>query len=411
MDARTTAEAAQPLPTQPGEERRLQGKGLALVMVGLALVYFLAALDQTVVATALPPIVGELHGFSSYAWVGTAYLLTMTTMIPLVGKLSDQFGRKWLLVAGIVLFLWGSILAGLAQTMLQLILFRGFQGLGAGALTALASTLLGDLFSPAERGRWQGLFIAIGTIAAIVGPLTGGAITEHTSWRWIFYLNLPLGIVALACIAIWLPASISARATRVQGWAGLRRLDLPGSLTAAAATVCLLLGLSWGGETYPWASVQVIGLLVAAALLFAFFFLVERWAAEPLLPLSLLHNGIFTNALCLAFAYGFIFFGILYYSPLFIQAVLGQTSLSSSAALTPLLLGVTVGSISGGLLVSRLGRYRIVSLAGALILLAGAALLATLGMASALWSVILTTVVIGVGGACCPTCSCSQLRM
>ncbi|MBX5458481.1 MAG: MFS transporter, partial [Thermogemmatispora sp.] len=182
----------------------------------LALVSFLAALDQTIVATALPTIVGELHGFSSYAWVGTAYLLTMTTMIPLVGKLSDQFGRKWLLLVGIVLFLLGAALAGLIHCHR-------------------------DDRDDSWTADWR-------------------AITEHTSWRWIFYLNLLLGMVALACIAIWLPASISVRATRVWGRAGLWRLDLPGSLTAAAATVCLLLGLSWGGETYPWASVQVVGL-------------------------------------------------------------------------------------------------------------------------------------------------------
>ncbi|WP_376796998.1 MDR family MFS transporter [Thermogemmatispora sp.] len=397
METRTSGTTAQGSSSQIGGDRLLRGWNLAIVILALALLYFLAALDQTIVATALPTIVGDLHGFSSYAWVGTAYLLTMTTMLPIVGKLSDQFGRKWFLLIGIVLFLFGSALAGLAQTMNQLILFRGLQGLGAGFLTALMSTLLGDIFSPAERGRWQGVFIAIGTLAAIIGPLLGGALTEHASWRWIFYLNLPLGLLALVLVTFRLPATISPRSGRSSGGTVLQRLDLAGSLSAAAATTCLLLGLTWGGETYPWTSIQIVGLLTASGLLYAAFLLIERRAAEPILPLELLGNQVFAVALALAFTYGFILFGILFYSPLFIQIVLAQTSLSSSAALTPLLLGVTIGSITGGVLVTRLRRYRLICIAGSLILLAGTALLATLGEASALLSVVLTTVVIGAG--------------
>src|SRR5215472_9498345 len=223
--------------TPVSEYRPLRGRSLVAVMVSLGLGFFLAALDQTIVATALPTIVGELHGFSSYAWVATAYLLTITTVIPIVGKLSDLFGRKWFLVTGIVLFLLGSALSGASQTMTQLIFFRGFQGIGAGCLASLVSTLLGDIFPPAQRGRWQGLFVGIAAIAAIVGPLVGGLITEHTTWRWVFYINLPFGMLALGAIIAWLPASISVRSSHFRGRAAVRRIDVAGALSAAAATI------------------------------------------------------------------------------------------------------------------------------------------------------------------------------
>ncbi len=377
--------------------RPLRGWSLVAILVGLGLGLFLAALDQTIVATALPTIVGELHGFSRYAWVATAYLLTIATVIPIVGKLSDQFGRKWFLVIGIVLFLLGSALCGRSQTMTQLIFFRGFQGIGAGCLTPLVSTLLGDIFPPAERGRWQGMFVGIAAIASIVGPLVGGLITDHTTWRWIFYINLPLGILTLIAIITWLPASISVRSSRFRGWAAIRRIDVAGALSAAAAGICLLLGLTWGGTTYPWASVQVMGLLIAAGLLYAVFFFIERKVSEPLLPLDLLGNQIFASGSLLALTYGFVSFGVIFYSPLFIQAGLGQASISSTAALTPLLLGVTGGALVAGWLVAKFKRYQIFTIMGALILLGGAVLLTTLGTATALFTVTITTIVMDVG--------------
>src|SRR5215469_3711110 len=314
--------------TPVSEYRPLRGRSLVAVMVSLGLGFFLAALDQTIVATALPTIVGDLQGWSLYAWVATAYLLAIATVIPIVGKLSDQFGRKWFLVMGIVLFLLGSALCGTSQTMTQLIFFRGFQGIGAGCLTPLVSTLLGDIFPPAERGRWQGVFVGIAAIASIVGPLVGGLITDHTTWRWIFYINLLPGILALMAIIAWLPASISIRSSRSRGWAAIRHIDAAGALSATAATICLLLGLTWGGTTYPWASVQVVGLLIAAGLLYIVFFLVERKVSEPILPLDLLRNQIFAVGSLLALTFGFASFGIIFYSPLFIQAVLGQASIS-----------------------------------------------------------------------------------
>ena len=366
-------------------------------MIGLFLSFFLAALDQTIVATALPKIVGELHGFSLYAWVATAYLLATATVIPIVGKLSDQFGRKWFLVGGIVLFLAGSALSGTSQTITQLILFRGLQGIGAGCVTPLVSTLLGDIFSPLERGRWQGVFVGLAAIAAIIGPLVGGLITDHTTWRWIFYVNLPIGVLALLAIIAWLPASISLRSSRLRGWAAIRRIDVPGALSAAAATICLLLGLSWGGGTYPWASAQVIGVLAAAVVLYTTFFIIERKVSEPILPLDLLRNQVFAAGSLLALAFGFVFLGIVFYLPLFIQAVLGQTSTSSAAALTPLLLAVTGGALLTGWLVSKIGRYQLLSVIGAVILTGGTVLLTTLGTMTALGFVTITMIVMGVG--------------
>jgi multidrug resistance protein len=245
--------------TPPESSRtRLHGWGLATVLIGMFLSFFLAALDQTIVATALPKIVGELHGFNLYAWVATAYLLATATVIPIVGKLSDQFGRKWFLVGGIVLFLVGSALSGTSQTITQLIFFRSLQGIGAGCVTPLVSTLLGDIFSPVERGRWQGVFVAVGAVASIVGPLVGGLITDHTTWRWIFYVNLPIGVMELVVIIAWLPESISLRSSRFHGWAAIRRIDVLGALFAATATMCLLLGLSWGGNIYPWNSASLL---------------------------------------------------------------------------------------------------------------------------------------------------------
>src|SRR3984893_15714049 len=268
--------------------RRLRGVALFSVLAALMLTLLLEALDQTVVGTALPRIIGLLQGFDRYTWAGTAYSLASVIMIPTVGKLSDQFGRKWFLIAGTTIFLVGSALAGASQTMNELIAFRALQGLGAGIGIALVFTVVGDIFSPAERAKWQGIFGVVYGVSNLLGPTLGGWLTDHgpllgslvtdtTRWLLVFYVNLPLGILALVALLVYLPYNISIRNTRYTGWAAVRRIDFVGAILAAAATICLLLGLTWGGnQTYDWSSVQVISVLIASAVLYIVFFIAER---------------------------------------------------------------------------------------------------------------------------------------
>ena len=384
--------------TSPGSVSvRLHGWPLAAVLISLMLTLLLAALDQTIVSTALPKIIGELQGFDRYTWVVTAYLLAETTVIPIIGKLSDQFGRKWFLIAGVVIFLIGSALSGASRTMNQLIIFRGLQGVGAGFLFALIFTLIGDIFSPAERARWQGLFSAVFALASVVGPTLGGWITDNTTWRWVFYVNLPLGLIALVMLFFRLPNTISARSTHYTGWAAIRRIDVAGAVAAAGATVCLLLGLSWGGQTYPWNSAQVIGTLAGSVLLYVAFFFIERSVAEPILPLDLFKNQIFATGALISLIVSMAFFAVVIYLPLFIQIVLGQSATSSGAAITPLTVTMALGSTVVGQIIYKVGRYQVISILGTLILTAGVFLLTRLSDVSALGTVTLFMVVVGLG--------------
>jgi EmrB/QacA subfamily drug resistance transporter len=376
---------------------RLNGWALAGVVIGLLLALALSALDATVVGTALPRIVGDLHGLDRYAWVVTAYLLTSTTVVPIVGKLSDQFGRKAFLLAGIALFLLGSALAGTSQTMTQLILFRGLQGLGAGFLQTTAFTLVADLFPPAERGKWQGLFVGVLALALIAGPVIGGAITDHASWHWVFYVNLPVGALALFLLVLWLPPAISVRSTPYRGWAAVRRVDFLGALTGAAATACLLLGLTWGGAIYSWNSARVIGIFSAAGVLYLAFLVAERFAKEPLLPLDLFRNRVFAASGFLSLAGGMVFYAVLFYLPLFVQGVLGQTATTSGASLTPLFIPVAVSAVLGGQVIDRLGRYQFLAMSGALILVLGIFTIVRMDATTTLGSVTLSMIVIGLG--------------
>lgn len=381
----------------PGDALRPRSWTLTLIVAGLLLALTLSSLDATIVGTALPTIVGDLHGFDQYSWVVTAYLLTSTTVVPIVGKLSDQFGRKGFLLAGIALFLLGSALAGTSHTMTRLILFRGLQGLGAGFMQTLAFTLVADLFPPAERARWQGVFVSVLSLALIVGPALGGAITDHTTWRWVFYVNLPIGVLALLVLTAWLPATLSVRSSAYRGWAAVRRIDFPGVLTAAAATICLLLALTWGGTTYSWGSAQVVGLLIAAGVLYLVFLLAERVVREPLLPLALFRNQVFATSALLALAGGMVIYAMIFYLPLFLQGVLGQTATNSGASFAPLFLPVAISAILGGQVITKLGRYHVLAVIGALILLVGLFLLTRMDPTTALWTITLAMIVVGLG--------------
>ena len=362
------------------------------------LTMLLAALDQTIVSTALPKILDELHGYNRYTWVVTAYLLAETTVIPIIGKLSDQFGRKWFLVAGVAIFLVGSVLSGTSNSMTQLILFRGIQGIGAGFIFALVFTLIGDIFTPAERARWQGLFSGVFALASVIGPSLGGWITDNTTWRWVFYVNMPVGVLALGLLIFVLPNNLSLRSSAYRGKAAIRRIDFAGSISAAAATVCLLLGLTWGGVTYAWTSKHVIGILAAAAVFFVAFFVIERrFAVEPILPLDLFKNRVFAAGALLSLTVGMALFAVVIYLPLFIQAVLGQTATNSGAVITPLTLTLAIGAAVVGQVIYKLGRYQIISIIGGFVLAIGVFLLIQMGPNVALGQVTINMIVVGIG--------------
>jgi len=389
--------------------RRLHGFALFSVLTALMLTLLLEALDQTVVGTALPKIIGTLQGFDRYTWAITAYTLASMTMIPIVGKLSDQFGRKWFLIVGTAIFLLGSALSGASQTMNQFIAFRALQGLGAGIGIALAFVLVADIFPPAERVRWQSLFGVVFGFASLVGPTLGGWLTDHgplvgtlvtetTRWRWVFYLNLPLGIIVLAALLIYLPANISTRTSHYTGWAAIRRIDFLGACLSAVATICLLLGLTWGSSTtYEWSSSQVIGVLAAAAILFGAFLLAERVAVEPILPLDLFRNQVFAVASLLSLLQLMVLVGLIVYLPLFLQGVLGVSATSAGAVITPLTVSSVIGAALAGFAITVLKRYRLITILSALIMTAGVFLLTRMTPSTSLLEAIIFMVIAGIG--------------
>ncbi|MEU9338678.1 MDR family MFS transporter [Streptomyces sp. NPDC048290] len=327
-----------------------------LVSIGaLLLGMLLAALDQTIVSTALPTIVSDLGGLDHLSWVVTAYLLASTAATPLWGKLGDQYGRKRLFQIAIVIFLIGSALCGLARNMPMLIGFRALQGLGGGGLMVLSMAIVGDLVSPRERGRYQGLFGAVFGASSVLGPLLGGVFTEHLSWRWVFYINLPIGIVALIVIAtvLHLPRK---RQKHV--------IDYLGTFLIAVVAVCLVLVASLGGTTWPWGSPQIIGLAVAGVLLAVVFVAVERRAAEPVLPPKLFRIRTFTLAAVISFIVGFAMFGAMTYLPTFLQVVQGVTPTLSGVHLLPMVVGLLLASTASGQIVSRTGRWKVFPVAG-----------------------------------------------
>jgi EmrB/QacA subfamily drug resistance transporter len=388
---------------------RIRGVALVSVLAALMLTLLLEALDQTIVGTALPSIVGSFQGFDRYSWVVTAYLLASTTMIPVVSKLSDQFGRKWFLITGVVIFLAGSMLSGMAQSMDQLIAFRALQGIGAGTGIALVFTAVGDVFTPAERARWQGIFSGVYGFSSVVGPTLGGWLTDHgpllgnlvtetTRWRWIFYINLPVGILALLALIIYLPARLSQPSNTYRGWAALKRVDFLGALLASTATVCLLLGLSWGSDqTYAWSSAQVIGTLVAAGLLYILFFVAERFAIEPLLPLHLFRGQVFSASAALAFFMGMVLLPAVIYLPLFLQGVLGESATNSGLVLTPLTISMVIGAAVSGFLIGRLGRYHFQTMLAVVILAVGIFFLGRMDATTTYLQASLFMVLAGIG--------------
>ncbi|MBV2353751.1 MFS transporter [Streptomyces sp. J2-1] len=341
--------------------------GNVLVSIGaLLLGLLLAALDQTIVSTALPTIVSDLGGLEHLSWVVTAYLLASTAATPLWGKLGDQYGRKKLYQAAIVIFLIGSALCGMARSMPELIGFRALQGLGGGGLIVLSMAIVGDIVTPRERGRYQGLFGAVFGATSVLGPLLGGLFTEHLSWRWVFYVNLPLGIVALVVIAT---------ALRIPRRSARHVIDYLGTALIAAVATCLVLVASLGGTTWGWGSPQIIGLAVVGVLLAVAFVAVERRAAEPVLPLKLFRVRTFTLAAVISFIVGFAMFGAMTYLPTFLQIVHGVSPTMSGVHMLPMVVGLLLSSTISGQIVSRTGRWKVFPVAGTAVTAIGLLLL------------------------------------
>ena len=363
-------------------------------MAGVLLVMLLASLDQTIVDTAMPHIITDLQGFNLYTWVTTAYLLTSTVMVPIYGKLSDIFGRKPIFLIGVVLFLLGSAASGAAQTMVQLVAFRAFQGLGAAALMPIAIAVVGDLFTARERGKWQGVTGSVFALSAVLGPTLGGWITDNASWRWVFYVNVPVGIVALLVLIFLMPTLKSRRV-------GKAIIDYPGAILLATGTVPLLLGFTWAGSTYPWLSVQTISLFVGAVILIAIFIIYEAYLEkrdrQPIIDPSMFKNRIFSISVLITMITSMGMFGSAIFLPLFAQGVLGFSATESGLRLVPLMGGLLFSSIIAGLLVSRFGKYKWIAFVGMTITIVGGYLFTRLDIHSTNIELILDMIVFGLG--------------
>jgi EmrB/QacA subfamily drug resistance transporter len=369
-------------------QERLTGRALWTVFGALMLGMFLAALDQTIVSTALPTIVGDLGGLNHFSWVVTSYLLASTVSTPLYGKLGDMMGRKPVFLAAILIFLAGSVLAGLSQTMAQLIGFRALQGIGAGGLLVGAQAIIADIVPPRQRGRYMGLIGSVFAVASVAGPLLGGFLVETFSWRWVFYVNVPIG--AFAVVVVVTRLHLHTPTIR-------HRIDYLGAGLLAGGVSALILVTTWGGSEYAWGSATIVGLAAVGIALLVLFVWRETKAEEPILPLSLFRSSVFSIANSMGFTIGMTLFGAIIFIPLYLQLVYGASPTSSGLRLLPLMAGLLVAAILSGRWISRVGRYRMFPIAGTATLVVGMFLLSRLTVATAPWVASVYMLVVGVG--------------
>jgi len=365
-----------------------------IVMAGTMLGMFTSAMDQTVVSTSMPRVIADLGGFGLFSWVGTGFMLASTATLPVVGKLSDIYGRKPFYMAGIVLLLLGSALCGQSQSVEQLIAFRVIQGLGAGMIMGIAFAILGDVFAPAERAKWAGLMSGVFASASIVGPLIGGTLTDNVNWRWIFYVNLPLGAIALTVLFLGMPNVRPLTKSK---------MDYRGVALLWATVVPMLIAFSWAGSRYDWLSLQVIGFFAWAAAGLALFTYSQLRTEEPLLPMSLFRNRVFTVAALVTIISGVAMMGSFFYIPLFVQGVIGSSATNSGIVVMPMMISMAISSAVAGQVMARLGHYRVLGVVGLSIMVVGVMLLASLDATATRQDVAVAMIVFGVGlGASMP---------
>jgi EmrB/QacA subfamily drug resistance transporter len=372
------------------------------VFAGVLLALLLGALDQTIVGPAMPQIVKELGGMQMIAWVFTIYSLTSTIAVPLVGKLSDLYGRKWFYIGGITLFMIGSMMCGAAGSapfnalfeplgmspMIQLIIARAVQGLGGGTMMANGMAIVGDLFEPRERGKYQGFTGAIFGLASVVGPAVGGWLTDVASWRWIFYVNVPLGVLAIGVLWAAMPKSQHGQQHSIDWW---------GAIALVTGLIPLLLALNWGGSEYAWVSSVILGLLAAAAVILVAFVLLERKAKEPIIDMELFGDRAFSASMAVLFFSGVGMFGSVMFLPLFMQVVQGASAASSGTLLIPMMISMVTGSIACGQIISRTGRYKFLGVGGLAVATVGMFLLSRIGVDTTRSTIVFDMILIGLG--------------
>ncbi len=387
-------EAQEKIPGKPPVARsgppKLARREVILTLAGLMLAQFLASLDQTIVGTALPKIITDLGGFSKYTWVVTSYMITSTVTIPIVAKLSDMYGRKWFLVAGIIIFLTGSAICGTSQTIDQLIAYRAIQGVGAGAIMALAFTILGDLFPPSERGKYAGVMAGVFGLSSIIGPTLGGYITDSFGWHWVFYVNIPFGILIILLIMFFFP--------HLKFSTQKHKIDFLGIIALSLTVVPLLIALSLAGVDYAWTSPQIVGMFEFSVLMFFVLLNIEKHVKEPLIPLWIFKNRVVSVSSLIIFITGFGMFAGIVFVPLFFQGILGKSATSSGSYLTPMMLGMISGSLLSGQYLSRMGgHYRTQGMVGCAIMAGGIFLLSRMTAQTPESAAVVNIVITGFG--------------